>query len=79
MIIFYPSDKDGTGPILALKSNICKESIYNVRFENIICIFKFKNKKLKNFKNKDIKRDKIVCPHLHFKNNSLLFCIYYGF
>lgn len=26
-IIFYPSDIDGTGQILALKSNICKESV----------------------------------------------------
>ena len=43
-IIFDTSDIDGTGSILALKSNICKESVYNDRFENILCIFQVRNK-----------------------------------
>ena len=43
-IIFDPSDIDGTGQILALKSNICKESVYNDKLENILYIFQIKNK-----------------------------------
>ena len=37
-IIFDPSDIDGSEEILALKSDICRESACNGTYENILCI-----------------------------------------
>ena len=49
--LIYKNKRHSNNPVLALKSNICKESVFNDRYENILCVFNIENKFYVEFKN----------------------------